>query len=324
MADLILDRYTELSHRLTELAAPWTAKYGVSKLANHLSTVLVSLAFFSSLQILSRIISPIFFPNSYKKLKPITKKSWDVHFVAFWHAVIITPLAAIQWYKVTTGSDKQPLRIDRTYGYDPEVGHVYAITLGYFIWDAWVSILYDGPGFIAHGLVAMTAFVLAYRPVFMYDGLAFLLWELSTPFLNIHWFLDKLGKTGSTLQLINAFFLLSTYVFARLTFGMYNSYHFFAHVLFPPTPHVPPLPAHVKYFYLIGNITLNSLNFFWFRAMIRAIQKRFNAVPEADHDGVLDYKEVVKGKQKVALKVEKKSNFDQEVAAGVARKPKAE
>ncbi|KAK0522000.1 hypothetical protein OC835_006715 [Tilletia horrida] len=156
----------------------------------------------------------------------------------------------------------------------------------------------------------------------MYDGLAFLLWELSTPFLNIHWFLDKMGKTGSTLQLVNAFFLLSTYVFARLTFGMYNSYHFFAHVLFPPAPHVPPLPAHVKYFYLIGNVTLNSLNFFWFRAMIRAIQKRFTAAPEADHDGVLDYKEVVKGKQKVAIKVKGKDDAQTEREAGVARTKK--
>ena len=41
-------------------------------------------------------------------------------------------------------------------------------------------------------------------------------------FLNIHWFLDKCGKTGSRAQLINAVFLLSTYVLARLTFGVYN------------------------------------------------------------------------------------------------------
>ncbi|KAL9935069.1 hypothetical protein V8E36_006145 [Tilletia maclaganii] len=323
MSDVLAKSYTQLSHQLTALAAPYTADLGIAKLANHLPTVLLSLAGFSLLQHFSRLVSPILFPRSYKKLKPITKTSWDVHFVAFVHAALITPLAAVQWYKVTTGSEKQPLRIDRTYGYDPEVGQVYAIALGYFIWDAWVSILYDGPGFIAHGLVAMTAFILVYRPVFMYDGLAFLLWELSTPFLNIHWFLDKMGKTGSTLQLVNAFFLLSTYVFARLTFGMYNSYHFFAHVLFPPSPHVPPLPSHVKYFYLIGNVILNSLNFFWFRAMIRAIQKRFVAAPEADHDGMLDYKEVAKGKQKVAVKVKGSNDAQTEREAGVFR-PKKE
>ncbi|CAD6930925.1 unnamed protein product [Tilletia caries] len=313
MADLITKSYTELSHQLITLSAPLCAQHGISKLANHLPTVLLSLTFFSTLQQVSRILSPLLFPNSYKKLKPITKTSWDVHWVAFVHAVLITPLAAMQWYKVTAGSDKQPLRIDRTYGYDPEVGQVYAIALGYFIWDAWVSILYDGPGFIAHGL----------RPVFMYDGLSFLLWELSTPFLNIHWFLDKMGKTGTTLQLVNAFFLLGTYVFARLTFGLYNSYHFFSHVLFPPSPHVPPLPDHVKYFYLIGNVILNSLNFFWFRAMIRAIQKRFQATPEADHDGVLDYKEVVKGKQKVKVSVKGKNDAEIEREAGVTR-PKKE
>ncbi|KAE8227899.1 hypothetical protein CF326_g7186, partial [Tilletia indica] len=174
MADLISQSWTAFSHELTTLSAPLCAQLGISKLANHLPTTVLSLLFFLSLQYVSRFLSPIIFPQSYKKLKPITKTSWDVHWVAFVHAAIITPLAAIQWYKVTTGTDKQPLRIDRTYGYDPEVGEVYAIALGYFIWDAWVSILYDGPGFIAHGLVAMTAFILVYRPVFMYDGLAFL------------------------------------------------------------------------------------------------------------------------------------------------------
>lgn len=110
----------------------------------------------------------------------------------------------------------------------------------------------------------------------MYDGFGFLLWELSTPFLNIHWFLDKVGLTGSSYQLVNALFLLSSYILARLTFGVYNSYSWFKHVNFPSQPHVPAIPVHIKVFYSVGNVVLNTLNFVWFRAMIAAVLKRFD------------------------------------------------
>lgn len=136
-----------------------------------------------------------------------------------------------------------------------------------------------------------------------------------TAFLNIHWFLDKLGKTGSTLQLVNAFFLLSSYVLARLTFGVYNSYSWFMHVNFPAKPHSPAIPLHIHIFYTVGNVVLNSLNFIWFRAMIRAVQKRFTAKP-ADGTGKLDPRKVAEGKQKIKLGVEGTNDREFEREAG--------
>lgn len=161
---------------------------------------------------------------------------------------------------------------------------------------------YDGPAFVAHGLVAMMAFVFTYHPVFNYDGLGFLLWELSSIFLNIHWFLDKLGMTGSLTQLINAVFLLSTYVLARLTFGLYNSYDWLKFVHFPPKPHYPPIPVGIKIFFTVGNVLLNTLNFIWFKAMVRAVQKRF--APIDSKGGKLDPKKVAKGEQEVKMRVQ--------------------
>lgn len=35
---------------------------------------------------------------------------------------------------------------------------------------------------------------------------------------------------------------------------------------FPATPHVPAIPISYRIFYTVGNITLNSLNFIWFKA----------------------------------------------------------
>jgi hypothetical protein len=52
-------------------------------------------------------------------------------------------------------------------------------------------------------------------PFVAYHSARFLLWELSTPFLNIHWMLDKTGQTGSPLQLVNDL-IMSCQVFETL------------------------------------------------------------------------------------------------------------
>jgi TLC domain len=54
------------------------------------------------------------------------------------------------------------------------------------------------------------------RPFANYYGLNFVLYELSTPFLNIHWFLDKLNVTGSRLQLYNGIALVVTFFACRV------------------------------------------------------------------------------------------------------------
>lgn len=132
------------SSGLVEWAQPLCTKYGVQHLAPYLPTVIQSLAFWISLQYLSSLLSPRLFPETFKKLKPATKASWHVHWVAFAHAAIITPLTARIWYKVYLqgGLDGTHLLAqNRLYAFDPEAANVYAITLGYFVWDSVVSAL---------------------------------------------------------------------------------------------------------------------------------------------------------------------------------------
>ncbi len=66
------------------------------------------------------------------------------------------------------------------------------------------------------------------RPFANYYGLAFVLYELSTPFLNAHWFLDKLGRTGSTPQLLNGIALIVSFAGCRLVWGTYLSVRIYA------------------------------------------------------------------------------------------------
>lgn len=142
------------------------------------------------------------------------------------------------------------------------------------------------------------------RPYINFYSPVFILYELSTPFLNIHWFFDKLNMTGSKPQLYNGIALLVTFFSCRLVWGTYQSAlvyadmwksltqvpsaEYLARAFADPTTaadpntnpmyfarDAPPIPVALTAVYLVSNLTLNSLNWFWFVKMVAAVRKRF-------------------------------------------------
>jgi hypothetical protein len=129
-----------------------------------------------------------------------------------------------------------------------------------------------------------------------YYGLNLILYEVSTPFLNIHWFLDKFGMTGSNFQLYNGVTLISTFVLSRLVWGSYNLASMFYDVyvainsdtikadylnatnwdlaVLKQKDH-DPLPLWVVSIYIGGNLILWLLNVVWLNKMVQAMMKRF-------------------------------------------------
>jgi hypothetical protein len=134
--------------------------------------------------------------------------------------------------------------------------------------------------------------------------LNFILYEISTPFLNIHWFLDKLNMTGSRVQLYNGVALLATFFGGRVLWGNYQSINVYLDVwtaLHTQTFDSQPvsgnstfahwenisgldtrdgfgtmtLPSWLAFAYLGSNTVLNFLNVYWFAKMIQALMKRF-------------------------------------------------
>jgi len=120
-----------------------------------------------------------------------------------------------------------------------------------------------------------------------------MLYELSTPFLNIHWFFDKLGMTGSKAQLYNGLALISVFFSCRLVWGAYSSFNIYKDVWdalhitndtkFDSRPEMMiygqdrSLPWWLVVLYLGGHVTLQVLNVFWLGRMIAAIRKRFSS-----------------------------------------------
>lgn len=170
----------------------------------------------------------------------------------------------------------------------------------------------------------------------------FILYELSTPFLNVHWFFDKLGMTGSKAQLYNGIILLFTFFSARLIWGIGQSafvwYDIYRALFTAPnteymsvTPvneklpgaedimmyakEAGPLPLWLAAIYLASNITLNTLNVFWFGKMITAVRKRFEP-------GAKDYKKEdgISEKQKIQLPASATANDINEKIDEVVRR----
>lgn len=137
---------------------------------------------------------------------------------------------------------------------------------------------------------------------------------MSSPTLNIHWFMDKLDLTGSIYQAINGALLTSTFFCCRLVWGAYNSYWVFSDMYqavqaghsVPPSivpdistrkaqtelamrtrdPNMQStafmqmgreyIPLWLVSAYIISNTVLNLLNYYWFGKMIQTIRKRFD------------------------------------------------
>ncbi|KAJ3025640.1 UNVERIFIED_CONTAM: hypothetical protein HDU68_006924 [Siphonaria sp. JEL0065] len=100
---------------------------------------------------------------------------------SFVNAVTVCTMAVPMFYDPILYNDK-------LFGYTQYAGDVIAIILGYFIWDTYVSIQSGDFWFIVHGISAFVVFFLGYKPFLFYYGAVFVMYELSTPFLNIHWF----------------------------------------------------------------------------------------------------------------------------------------
>ena len=142
------------------------------------------------------------------------------------------------------------------------------------------------------------------RPFVNYYGLNFVLYELSTPFLNMHWFLDKLNMTGSRLQLYNGITLLVSFFSCRILWGNYQSLRIYSDVLTAlqmsnievPLAHnvavfdyqhpdfrvnlkgdsvTMKLPMWLVFVFLGSNTLLNFLNFYWFGKMLHKVRSRF-------------------------------------------------
>ncbi|KAI5858739.1 TLC domain-containing protein [Tricharina praecox] len=279
-------------------------------------------------QVISPILSRLILPSHYNKFPRRTQVNWDVHVVSFIQSAFICALAL--WGMLTDG-DRQVAAaavgdegaLYRVFGYTVTGAAVQAYATGYFLWDLMISVYYVdimGWGFVAHAVSALVVYALGFRPFVNYYAPIFILFELSSPFLNIHWFCDKLNLTGSIYQLVNGFFLLGTFFCCRILWGTYNSVLVFRDIFYVyahPAVASPEaliaaealsgekmvahpfagmqVPLWLAIVYLGSNLTLNGLNYYWFSRMIVTVTARFTQPKKVKTNADVDEKLRVEG-----------------------------
>jgi len=265
---------------------------GLPHLASHLPTVVASFFLWNAVQyvisplVLSRFTAKQANPdqknmlsqapgsNSTLKDKPDPKRAkgslnaWHTRVVSMIHAIIVVPLA----FKYLTLPGLSEPR-ERAFGWEERIGSLHGIACGYFLWDIVDAVLhFESVGFVLHGIACLAVFGLSYRPFLAYYGPRFLLWELSTPFLNLNWFFERSYLKGTKVQLINGLALLASFFSARLLYGTYMSYNFYTTIIY----NRDDIPTPLFWTYTFGNLLLNGLNWFWFSKMVNSVRRRFS------------------------------------------------
>jgi hypothetical protein len=127
-----------------------------------------------------------------KKLKDDehARAKWGHMAASFLHAVIVCFWSLSLWYDNELAHTIK----DRVFGYSREFGTMFSFSVGYFLWDVlccgW-HIRQYGKGFFVHALLGLGGILSCYRPFMMYPTSRFLLFEFSTIFVDMHWFLEK-------------------------------------------------------------------------------------------------------------------------------------
>jgi len=270
---------------LQEFVTPWAQKLNLNTLPLHIHEVIIAFVTYHAIFLISPLISTILFPRHYPSLKPRTRINWDVHVVSLVQSTFISGLALYVMWNDRERSEEE----HRVYGYTGLGGAIQAFALGYFLWDLVMSAAYFdvfGIGFLAHAASAVVVYSFGFRPFINFYAPIFVLFELSSPMLNFHWFFDKLNLTGSKYQLYNGLLLIATFFCCRIVWGPVQSYAVFRDIYYawknPPLTleEGVPVPAWLAFIYLGSNTILNCLNYYWFGKMIDAVRKRFTPKKE--------------------------------------------
>ncbi|CAG8959937.1 hypothetical protein HYFRA_00012654 [Hymenoscyphus fraxineus] len=265
---------------LVKSTLPWSSALNLTTLPLHIHEILFAWTTYHLIfHFFSPFLSSRLSPTIYTRLPRRTRIKWDACFTSFVQSCFIVTFALFVIWK--DEERKQGGWMERIHGYTGSEGAVQACVEGYFLWDLVVSVLHFdllGIGSLMHAMSALMITTLGFRPFAIYYGMNFILYELSTPFLNIHWFCDKLNLTGSNFQLYNGLVLLTTFFCSRIIWGNYQSFNIYRDVWAAVTDEKSEmsLPVWLAFIYCGCNTVLSMLNIYWFGKMVQAVARRFS------------------------------------------------
>ncbi|GBG25564.1 Topoisomerase I damage affected protein 4 [Hondaea fermentalgiana] len=187
------------------------------------------------------------------------------------HALSTIGLA---FWILTDEEETKAMDADRMYGFSDRANLLFAHSCGFFLWDIYVCVARAKIdwGFLVHGISCFLCYLFGQYPYLHYWGVRFLLYELSTPFLNAMLLLRQLGHKGLLHSCMQNMFGYS-FLLVRIFYGFTISALFTRDTL----DLLRSGKAHstfVVIYYLAANVALNSLNSFWLYKMLMTRSKK--------------------------------------------------
>ncbi|KAJ1852366.1 hypothetical protein LPJ57_007669 [Coemansia sp. RSA 486] len=238
---------------------------GLPRLAPYWPRVFASAAIFELIFRLGQAVTPVVFPSTWNRLNKIERYKWCVRLASIAHACYMVTNSL-----VIIANSK--LRSNPLYGYDAVAESAYSITVGYFLWDiidTYKNIQIAGLGFMAHAIMSFGVYLLSFTPFLQYYGACFMMFEVSTIFLNVHLFLEDLGLQDAILYFINGMALVSSFFFARIVYGTILSINVWRGIANSEIPINPLITGFIK----LANLTLMGLSYYWFSVIIMTAKR---------------------------------------------------
>jgi len=189
----------------------------------------------------------------------------------FVHAVSVICIA---FWILLDPEETRETELDRLYGFSDRANLLFAHSCGFFLWDIFVCLGASkiDVGFLCHAIACFVCYLFGQYPYLHYWGVRFLLYELSTPFLNAMLIMRQLGYQGTLHDVLKNLFGY-TFLVVRIFYGFYISAYFTK----DSVELLQSGRAHSTFavsYYLLANVVLNGLNSFWLYKMLLTRSKK--------------------------------------------------
>lgn len=220
---------------------------------------------------LTGLISPLIF-KGFIKLEKAQQLEWKNRGFSTFHA-LFAAVGSLYFLVVSDLFDehtKEELLINRS---SASLDTFLSMSIGYFLSDLamiiWTYPTLGGFEYILHHGLSMLALgqALLSGQVQFYI-LIVLFTEVTTPFVNLRWYLDVAGKKNSTLYMLNGVAMFAGWLVARVILFVFFFYHLFTH--FDQLKQVYPMG-----YYSVLTIppALAVMNLVWFRKIAKGLIK---------------------------------------------------
>ncbi|KAH6764849.1 TRAM protein [Perilla frutescens var. frutescens] len=220
---------------------------------------------------LSQLISTFYFRN-YNSLTKIQRIEWNNRTISTLHAVFISIMSLYFVFWSELFSDRNPSGLI-TFRSSSISTFALGISVGYFIADlgmiCWRYPSLGGPEYVLHH--SLSAIAVAYA-MYMGEGQLYtfmvLISEVTTPWINIRWYLDVCGLKRSSAYLINGVVIFFSWLVARILLFVYMFHHVYHH-------HDQVMQMHTAGFLLVFvvPVALAIMNLMWFGKILKGLKK---------------------------------------------------